>query len=71
MRAASCSLRDGADSPLARQLRTRTGAPIGDVFAFISSLYFRGKLAYATAFATAGTLVITQNRGMVPPTTRA
>jgi hypothetical protein len=64
-------------SPLARQLRTRNGVPIGEVFAFVSSLYFRGKLAYATAFARApahepwmGTLVITQNRGLVPPTTR-
>jgi hypothetical protein len=36
---------------LAVQLRTREGAPIGDVFAFLSGLYFRGKLAYSRAFA--------------------
>jgi hypothetical protein len=69
-------MRPSASGVLARQLRTRAGAPIGDVFAFVSSLYFRGKLAYATAFSRApaaepwmGALVITQNRGMVPPTT--
>jgi hypothetical protein len=27
------------------------GAPIGEVFAFLSGLYFRGKLAYGQAFA--------------------
>jgi hypothetical protein len=27
------------------------GAPIGEVFSFLSSLYFRGKLAYAQRFA--------------------
>jgi hypothetical protein len=36
---------------LAVQLRTREGAPIGDVFAFLSGLYFRGKLAYSRVFA--------------------
>ena len=29
------------------------GVPLGDAFAFISGLYFRGKLAYADAFAAA------------------
>jgi hypothetical protein len=65
--------------PVARALRTREGCPIGDVFRFVSGLYFRGKLAYANAFARAperaawmgnGALVITQNRGMVPVDTR-
>lgn len=67
--------------PVARALRTREGCAIGDVFAFVSGLYFRGKLAYANAFARApatataawmghGALVITQNRGMVPVDTR-
>ncbi len=37
--------------PLAEDLRTPGGAPIGEVFSFISQLYFRGKLAYARAFA--------------------
>ena len=58
---------------LARQLRTE-GAPLGDVFAFVSGLYFRGKLAYARRFArppdpddpvvAGGVLVITPNAGL-------
>jgi hypothetical protein len=36
---------------LADALRSPGGAPLGDVFAFISGLYFRGKLAYARRFA--------------------
>lgn len=64
---------------LAAALRTRDGAPIGDVFRFLSGLYFRGKLAYATRFARApgaaswlgnGALVITANRGLLPVETR-
>jgi len=51
---------------LARQLQSREGAPLGEVFSFVSGLYFRGKLAYARAFATAkpGVLVITPNAGL-------
>ncbi len=50
------------------------GAPLGEVFAFISGLYFRGKLAYAREFASPpkgipGALVITPGRGLVPPDT--
>ena len=57
---------------LARQVRSRDGAAIGDVFAFLSGLYFRGKLAYANRFASSAddVLVITSNRGLVPPETR-
>jgi hypothetical protein len=64
---------------LATALRTRQGAPIGDVFRLLSGLYFRGKLAYATRFARpptgaawvgSGALVITANRGLVPAETR-
>jgi len=52
---------------LARRLRAG-GAPIGEVFSFLSGLYFRGKLTYATAFAPAGgVLVITSSDGLVPP----
>jgi hypothetical protein len=40
-----------ASFPLAARLRSRKGAPIGEVFSFLSGLYFRGKLAYARAFA--------------------
>lgn len=39
-----------AGFPLAEQLRSSEGAPLGDVFSFISGLYFRGKKAYAQAF---------------------
>ena len=33
-------------------MRARRGAPLGDVFSFVSGLYFRGKLAYARQFAS-------------------
>jgi hypothetical protein len=58
--------RPDAASELAERLRTG-GASIGETFAFVSALYFRGKLAYAEAFADArGILVITPSRGLVP-----
>jgi hypothetical protein len=41
---------DRAGFALARQVRTPEGAPLGEVFSFVSGLYFRGKLAYAQAF---------------------
>lgn len=43
--------REGAGSALALRLRS-AGASVGDVYTFMSGLYFRGKLAYARAFAT-------------------
>src|SRR5687767_10579009 len=63
---------EAAQFDLARLVRSRQGAPIGDVFAFFSGLYFRGKLAYARRFASspADVRVITSNRGLVPPDTR-
>jgi hypothetical protein len=56
---------------LAARLRSREGAPIGEVFTFLSGLYFRGKLAYALEFArppagSPGVLVITASAGLVP-----
>ena len=65
-------LRPEASFPLARALHAEAGAPIGDVFSFLSGLYFRGKLAYANAFARpagrmSGTLVITTDRGLLAP----
>jgi hypothetical protein len=58
-------LRPQAQFPLARQLRG-DGAPLGEVFAFLSGLYFRGKLAYARAFARPeDALVITPDRGLL------
>ena len=59
---------------LARALHSRNGAQLGDVFSFVSGLYFRGKLAYARRFArppdpgdpiaAGGVLVITPNAGL-------
>ena len=50
-------------SPLTARL-ANGGAPLGEVFTFMSSLYFRGKLAYATRFGSA--YVITPGRGLLP-----
>jgi hypothetical protein len=44
-------LSDRATFDLAVRLRAPAGAPLGEVFSFLSGLYFRGKLAYARAFA--------------------
>ena len=60
-----------ARSDLARRLRSREGAPLGEVFTFISALYFRGKLAYAHTFARppsngTGILIITPTAGLLP-----
>jgi hypothetical protein len=68
-------LNDSATFELARRVREPQGASLADVFAFLSGLYFRGKVAYASAFATpppgvAGAQVITTNRGLVPTETR-
>ena len=67
-------LRDAASFPLARRLRSAGGAPLGEVFSFLSGLYFRGKLAYARRFAetpagAGGAWVITTNRGLLSPDT--
>jgi hypothetical protein len=63
-----------AQFPAARALRSAAGAAIGDVFAFVSGLYFRGKLTYAKRFAAppepgnpivgSGIHVITPNAGL-------
>ena len=67
-------LSPNASFDLARQLQSPAGAPLGEVFAFVSGLYFRGKLAYARRFAcppdpadpvaAGGVLVITTNTGL-------
>ena len=69
-----------AQFPLARDLRSAEGTSLGDVFSFVSGLYFRGKLAYARRFAqppdpadtvaAGGVLVITPNAGLRSPDTR-
>jgi hypothetical protein len=60
---------DKARFDLAIRLRNQ-GATIAEVFTFLSGLYFRGKIAYANAFARTcrgicGALVITPTRGLV------
>jgi hypothetical protein len=65
---------------LADALRSPEGAPIGEFFAFISGLYFRGKLTYARRFARPpeagnpivgdGIHVITPTAGLRSPDTR-
>jgi predicted kinase len=66
-------MRSGATFGLAVKLR-REGLPLGEAFEFMSGLYFRGKLAYARAFAAPppdipGSFVITAGSGLVPPET--
>jgi hypothetical protein len=61
--------RTDADFDLARRVRRPPGVPLGEVFSFLSGLYFRGKLAYAEAFAApppgvAPVYVITPNEGL-------
>lgn len=51
------------------------GATLGEVFSFLSGLYFRGKLAYGNHFARpprgmSGVLVITSDRGLIPAETQ-
>jgi hypothetical protein len=65
-------LNDRAQFDLARRLRSRERASLGEVFTFLSGLYFRGKLAYGNAFACpsnglCGVLVITPTRGLIDP----
>lgn len=74
-RRAQVLLREEADFPLARAIREPEGAPLGEIFAFLSGLYFRGKLAYARRFAeppqgVPGIVVITTTRGLLEPDTR-
>jgi len=59
---------------LAQRYRTAAGVEIADAFAFMSALYFRGKIAYARRFAVPspaiggdGIFVITPGYGLVPP----
>jgi hypothetical protein len=64
-----------ASFPLATALREPPGVAIGEVFSFLSALYFRGKLTYARTFAsrlrtTPPILIVTTDRGLVPPETR-
>lgn len=68
-------LSPGATFPLAEQLRSKQGATLGEVFSFVSGLYFRGKLTYARRFAApddsarSGVHIITSNAGLREPDT--
>jgi hypothetical protein len=62
-------LNPSADFEVARTLRSSEGAALGDVFSFVSGLYFRGKREYARAFASpptgaAGSFVMTAGGGL-------
>ena len=73
-------LSDRARFDLAQRIRQPDGVAIGEAFAFVSGLYFKGKLAYALTFARppepgldltgSGALVITPNAGLRPAETR-
>jgi hypothetical protein len=72
-------LSERAQFDLAVRLRGGGGVAIGEVFAFVSGLYFKGKLAYALEFARppepgsdlvgSGALVITPTAGLRPAET--
>jgi hypothetical protein len=67
-RRAQIILSDHAEFDLARRLRAGKTVSLGEVFTFLSGLYFRGKLAYANTFAQpdlSRVLVITPTRGLV------
>ena len=64
-------MNEQASFDLACRLRQQEGVPLGELFAFLSGLYFRGKLAYAAAFArppagVEGVFVITPDEGLRP-----
>ena len=68
-RRATYLLRDGSQLPLAQRLAEGT-LTLGEAFAFMSGLYFRGKLTYARHFAAAAEapiFVITPTRGLQSP----
>ena len=71
-RRAQMILSERAEFDLARRLRAGELVSLGEVFTFLSGLYFRGKLAYANAFARpdlSRVLVITPTRGLVAAAT--
>jgi hypothetical protein len=67
-RRAAMMRRPGSQLAIARKLREDT-LTLAEAFTFMSSLYFRGKIAYARAFAPGddSTLVITPTRGLQSP----
>jgi len=79
-RRAAQALSPRATFALAAALRSTDGATLGELFTFVSGLYFRGKLAYARRFAQPpdaghavagdGVHIITPNAGLRTPETR-
>jgi hypothetical protein len=66
---AAMLMNERATFPLAQELRSK-GVSLGEAFSFLSGLYFRGKLTYASRFARPpageqGVQVITTDRGLV------
>lgn len=64
-----CSARAGFD--LARRLQKGEKVAVGEIFSFVSGLYFRGKLVYSVLFGKPPrnlepAYVITSNRGLLP-----
>jgi predicted kinase len=64
-----------AASAMALNLRSPGGVPLGEVYSFLSSLYFRGKLTYAAAFGRppaglCAAFVITPGEGLRDPAER-
>jgi hypothetical protein len=72
------ALSPGSTGAIAERLRSRDGLALGELFSFISALYFRGKLTYARRFSAppatvdheAGIHVITASAGLRSPDTR-
>ena len=60
-------LNSNSEFELAQRIR-RQRAPLGELFSFISSLYFRGKVAYAKS-GFPSTFVVTTSRGLLSPET--
>ena len=62
-----------AEFTVAQRVRSPEGAPLGEVFSFLSGLYFRGKLNYARAFENppprraSGVHIITPTDGLCSP----
>jgi len=64
-----------ADFDLARRLQSGEKISIGEIFSFLSGLYFRGKFAYAQRFSQppaslSGAFVITAGSGLISIDTR-
>lgn len=62
-----------AEFDIATRIRSDDGAPLGEVFSFLSGLYFRGKLTYSRVFQNppprraSGIHIITPTDGLCSP----